>query len=609
MSFDFGSQFNHPPQETDTNMVERKSSSDMSLDPEVNNNKPSVLEEEGEKKKGGGGYKYKDNSKKIDVEKKQEINQNDEAFLDDPEGEIYNIFYPFDFKTEDMKNEKNIIEMDSKTLQRMKDTIWGKEAETKDIDRWYQQGFGFVPHEEMGFGLLQLHGGPCGILASVQGFVLRELLFDPLLKVQLKNESDTPVIVTDQQKTEALTRSLHKILLKCAIDKHNLPWIVALDNKGSKVWYRVHETPEKLRQQVEESMPLLQSAVGVVAFLFSIVMARSFDILLSEVDDPNNLWSCHIYALKNTTHVMTNVHRFGHCSQELVNLVLSGRAVSNTHDGDKAFGSNESMSQADIGNAKDLFILKGIGPNQEIGFLTSLEVMGYTKVGEHYKTPKYPIWVIGSSSHYSVVFALDENVGKISVEDAEQVSVRRAFTIYDQLEHGFIQFRDLNLLLSDLGIKLDFDLSDCRVLLDPDNTQVIVWVQFWKFFQQLKHPEKLKWECKQCTFQNPLNKKNCEVCDDLKGSQPIILFDEDTAKETNKSKSETKAPKNFTMYHFNGLRQTKKDRPLLTKLRVFDEADIEAPPPGIAEELTGLIRTKWPYAIVEYSGPFAPKVD
>ena len=37
----------------------------------------------------------------------------------------------------------------------------------------------------------------------------------------------------------------------------------------------------------------------------------------------------------------------------------------------------------------------------------------FVQVGDYYKTPNYPIWVVGSSSHYTVLFALNENVGKV----------------------------------------------------------------------------------------------------------------------------------------------------------------------------------------------------
>lgn len=54
----------------------------------------------------------------------------------------------------------------------------------------------------------------------------------------------------------------------------------------------------------------------------------------------------------------TLIGNHGHCSQEAVNLMLTGEAKSNCFDGDKDL---------------DGFILKGIKNRSEIGFLTIFE--------------------------------------------------------------------------------------------------------------------------------------------------------------------------------------------------------------------------------------------
>ncbi len=83
----------------------------------------------------------------------------------------------------------------------------------------------------------------------------------------------------------------------------------------------------------------------------------------------------------------------GYASQELINIILVGRAASNVFDGDKDMGDN--------------FILKGIHRQSEIGFLTLFEAYGYFQVGAFLKNPLVPIWIICSESHYSVIFSPD----------------------------------------------------------------------------------------------------------------------------------------------------------------------------------------------------------
>ena len=44
-------------------------------------------------------------------------------------------------------------------------------------DEWKTQSFGFNDYAKIKFGIVQKKGGPCGVLASVQAYVLYELIF------------------------------------------------------------------------------------------------------------------------------------------------------------------------------------------------------------------------------------------------------------------------------------------------------------------------------------------------------------------------------------------------------------------------------------------------
>ena len=48
------------------------------------------------------------------------------------------------------------------------------------------------------------------------------------------------------------------------------------------------------------------------------------------------------------------------------------------------------------------FKLRGINSEVSVGYLTVLEALRLSKVGEHYKCPSSPIWVVGSEYHYTV---------------------------------------------------------------------------------------------------------------------------------------------------------------------------------------------------------------
>jgi hypothetical protein len=90
-----------------------------------------------------------------------------------------------------------------------------------------------------------------------------------------------------------------------------------------------------------------------------------------------------------------------------------GRAVSNVFDGVKDMGG---------------LVLKGINERPVCGYLTLLEVLKYSTVGRFYKNPQFPVWVIGSSSHYTILFGRDRRIGKMSRSDIHTQTYIQTYT-------------------------------------------------------------------------------------------------------------------------------------------------------------------------------------
>ena len=118
---------------------------------------------------------------------------------------------------------------------------------------------------------------------------------------------------------------------------------------------------------------------GIILLVYSIILTRGIDNIRSDMDMAGN----------------TLLNEHGYASQELINLMLSGQAKSNVHDGERDLGDN--------------FILKGIEKQTDVGFLTLFEHYEYFEVGKFMKRPKLPIWIICSESHYSILFAVNSN--------------------------------------------------------------------------------------------------------------------------------------------------------------------------------------------------------
>ncbi|KAF8062837.1 hypothetical protein N665_1193s0001 [Sinapis alba] len=169
-----------------------------------------------------------------------------------------------------------------------------------------------------------------------------------------------------------------------------------------------------------------QSSMGALLFLIPALLSRG----LADRDDPN---------------LPLVTAPFGHASQEIVNLLLCGEVVANVFD-----------ERMDLGGG---MFLKGISKYVEVGFLTLLESLNFCKVGQNLKCPKWPIWVIGSESHYTVLFSLDPSVQEENELELRESQIRRAFDARDQSGGGgFISVEAFHLVVmaSDLRVEPKF---------------------------------------------------------------------------------------------------------------------------------------------------------
>lgn len=79
--------------------------------------------------------------------------------------------------------------------------------------------------------------------------------------------------------------------------------------------------------------------------------------------------------------------------------------------------------------------LRGLSQQSDIGFITLLEQMQYCTVGSFYKNPKFPVWVIGSETHLTVLFSTEQRL--VSPETSSEVA-RRVFKSFDPDSNNFI---------------------------------------------------------------------------------------------------------------------------------------------------------------------------
>ncbi|CAJ0964414.1 unnamed protein product [Ranitomeya imitator] len=171
-----------------------------------------------------------------------------------------------------------------------------------------------------------------------------------------------------------LTHTPLPFLYKAACTKGCSPEYPA---KGKK---RTFQSFADLKAAIWDEYSIWRNRFGVLLFLYSVILTKGIENVKNEIEDAEEPLIDPVY---------------GHGSQSLINLLLTGHAVSNVWDGDRECSGMK---------------LLGIHSQAQVGFLTLMESLRYCKVGNFLKSPKCPIWVIGSETHLTVFFTKVSNV-------------------------------------------------------------------------------------------------------------------------------------------------------------------------------------------------------
>jgi len=408
-----------------------------------------------------------------------------------------------------------------------------------------------------GWGLTQSHGGPCGILAAIQAEMIRALK-----NQQQQNHVDITLKEIREALAESMACILARAALAPCVgsddfnsgvtdhvvlvlpsekkreeDEGRLSWDIMMQKKGGRLGedvlqcVRVGVNEEKKGEGIGKekdsnelrvkkltraiSRYLLASVIvdgaattmtastdavvssrrrrrvleyfygqgGVLLFTMSLVASRGVKRIHNDMDNPTS------------SHLTT---QFGMSGQEMINLLLTGQAVSNVFDNTLTLGGdsnksdgkqNDSIINNDTNASSSNNNVKchGIQSQPSIGYLSQLESLRYCEVGGYYKSPKYPIWVIGSTSHFSVLFGEDDCL-KESESDVLLERCRRAFkSVEGGEENGFIGVDALALVLEKLDLSLNSgnSVETLAASLEVSGAGIILWDDFWKAASRL----------------------------------------------------------------------------------------------------------------------------
>ncbi|KAM4874349.1 putative ubiquitin carboxyl-terminal hydrolase MINDY-4 isoform 1-T1 [Thomomys bottae] len=256
-------------------------------------------------------------------------------------------------------------------------------------EEWKLQSFSFNDTASLKYGIVQNKGGPCGVLAAVQSCVLQKLLFEG------ESGATRPRLLqpSDAQRTRCLALAIADILWRAGGHQRAVVTLTSGAQQFSPMGkYKADGVLETLMLYsltcYEDLVTFLQHSVqqfeagpyGCILLTLSAILSRSPKLVRQDFDVP-------------TSHL---IGAHGYCTQELVNLLLTGRAVSNVFN---------DVVELDSGDGR-ITLLRGIAARSDVGFLSLFEHYNVCQVGCFLKTPRFPIWVVCSESHFSVLFSL-----------------------------------------------------------------------------------------------------------------------------------------------------------------------------------------------------------
>ncbi|KAM9308656.1 ubiquitin carboxyl-terminal hydrolase MINDY-3 [Gastrophryne carolinensis] len=430
------------------------------------------------------------------------------------------------------------------------DLVWGKNGgkglRDSIFSRW-TQGFVFSGAEPT--ALEQFEGGPCAVIAPIQAFLLKNQLF-------ASEKPDWRSCQEDEQR-DVLCRTLCEILemagalnadLYClaswprakappqsdspeSSQPEDTPTALAAEELGfdrfhALIQKRSFRSFAELRAALWEECAAWRSKFGVLLFLYSVILTKGIENVKNEIEDAEEPLIDPVY---------------GHGSQSLINLLLTGHAVSNVWDGDRECSGMK---------------LLGIRSQAQVGFLTLMESLRYCKVGSFLKSPKFPVWVIGSETHLTVFFTKEMT---LVAPESPTEQARRVFQTYDPEDNGFIPDALLEEVMKALDLVSEPEYVNLmKTKLDPEGLGIILLGPFLQEF----FPEQ--------------------------GS---------------------KVPESFSVYHYNGLRQSNHNEKVGytegTAIMGFEDPRLQTDDTPIKR----CLQTKWPYVELLWNTERPPSLN
>uniref|UniRef100_A0A3P8ZN39 Ubiquitin carboxyl-terminal hydrolase MINDY n=1 Tax=Esox lucius TaxID=8010 RepID=A0A3P8ZN39_ESOLU len=350
------------------------------------------------------------------------------------------------------------------------DLVWGRPGSSgisASLFRRWTQGLVFSKTEPT--ALEQFEGGPCAVIAPVQVWTrqyrdeqkaaLCSTLAEILEQASSTSSTTSYCLVTwaKGQSPHTATTHTHTSLPGGPESSQTLPdqqpsespahpTVSSLPVSVAALVKRIVKSLSELREEVVSLYETWTGRCGVLLFLYSVILTKGIENIRNEIEDTTEPLIDPVY---------------GHGSQSLVNLLVTGHAVSNVWDGDRECSGMK---------------LHGIHSQASVGFLTLMESLRYCKVGAFLKSPKFPIWILGSETHLSVFFT--KEMCLVAPESPSE-QARRVFQSFDPEDNGFIPDSLLEEVMKALDLVSEPQyVSLMKSKLDPEGLGIVLLAPF-----------------------------------------------------------------------------------------------------------------------------------
>ena len=154
--------------------------------------------------------------------------------------------------------------------------------------RWYGQGFVWSDYTNRKFGLLQTQGGPCGVLAAVQAFLLRFMFFESNKMDSKKQWNQVQDSISSEKREHVLARAMSDILSRCRprdtskfvlATLANTKEMLTPESEANMIHLAEFDNIESCRSSLRRNLSSYYSKSGVLLFVYSVLLSRGVELV------------------------------------------------------------------------------------------------------------------------------------------------------------------------------------------------------------------------------------------------------------------------------------------------------------------------------------------